>query len=307
MSSPASPTAAVDGAVACPNCSTALTDDARFPLWCPACEWNLTRPTAVPEPRGAWARRRAARRDRRTAARERAVRARVERVYALAQSGAPQHRDAAWLAAAAIAGLVHLGTLTLLLGSLALLSPGLPWPLHVGGVLGLVLAFLLRPRLGRLQADAGVLTRKNAPTLYALADRVAAATGSRPVDSIRVTDEFNASFAKAGLRRRTRVSLGLPLWEPLTPQQQVALLAHEFGHNVNGDHRRGLWLGSALDGLYEWYQLTRPVGSSADYDGVLAVAMVLVHVLLRAVNLAVYGLLVLLDRLTVRAGQATIQ
>ncbi len=65
-----------------------------------------------------------------------------------------------------------------------------------------------------------------------------------PVPHVVVfTTAFNASSGSYGLRRRRVMSLGLPLWLSLTPQEQVALLSHELGHFVNGDVRRG-WLRS---------------------------------------------------------------
>ncbi|MFF1871741.1 hypothetical protein [Kitasatospora herbaricolor] len=48
--------------------------------------------------------------------------------------------------------------------------------------------------------------------------------GTKLVDVIRVTDEFNASFARVGLRRRSVLTLGLPLGEPLGQRQRLALL-----------------------------------------------------------------------------------
>ncbi|GAA0701323.1 hypothetical protein GCM10010193_65200 [Kitasatospora atroaurantiaca] len=284
----------------CPDCAAVLDVDERFPAWCPACEWNLSTEAAPVAQR----KRGEKRRQRREAARKRAVRARVEKVYESLVSDAPRRSDGAWLAAVAIAGLIHLVTLCVLAGSVALLSTG-TWPLRVIGLLGLAVAFMLRPRFGRLRHDETSLRRSDAPALYGLADRVAAAVGTRPVDMIRVTDDFNAGFGRFGLRRRSVLRLGLPLWVPLTPQQRVALLGHEFGHDVNGDHRSRLWLRTALDALIEWYHLTTPDRSDAWSGGgfIGGVASLVTAPLLWVVNRLVLGVLLLLDRLTTRSGQ----
>ncbi len=286
---------------ACPSCGTALEVDARFPTWCPGCEWNLS-PTAPAVPhRTPRQQRKALRDDRREAARKATVRARVERLHeSLADSPARRH-DANWFAAATIAGLVHLLTLAVLAGSVVFLCAP-QWPMRVLGVVGLGITVLMRPRLGRTKKDAATLSRADAPALYALADRAAAAVGAQPVDSIRVTREFNASFGRAGLRRRSRLTLGLPLWTVLTPQQRLALLGHEFGHDVNGDSRRGLWLGTAFDTLVALHSILRPDRRGPQRGRMLLFAMIAGAVqglacrLIRAVGN-------LLGRLTTRSGQ----
>ncbi|GAA4846750.1 M48 family metallopeptidase [Kitasatospora terrestris] len=300
---PAAPSPAAT-TTACPGCAAPIVDDPRARTWCPACEWNLTDAAPVVEHRTARARRRAEREERRTAARERAVRARVEHVHGLVAADAPAHRDLSALAAYGLAGLVHLVSLGVLTGSVLLLLTD-AWPARVLGSVGLLLAFLLRPRLGSFRTERkDAVTRPEAPALYGLADRVAAALGTRPVDAIVVDGSFNASFGKHGPRRRSVLHLGLPLWYALTPQQRVALLGHEFGHGVNGDNRRGLWLHSAGSALVEWFRLTRPAPHDLHREGIVAVAMWVSRLFLRAANLAAYGLLIALERLTVRAGQA---
>lgn len=288
----------------CPDCTAPLDTDPTFPAWCPACEWNLLARPAAPSLLTPREQRREDRAGRRTAKREQAVRTRAELVYEQVASDTPAHRDPAVRLAAALAGLVHLTTLLLLAGSVALVVSG-PWPLRVLGAVGLVVAVVLRPRLGRLTEDAAPVERADAPALYALADRVATAVGAAPVDVILLTDEFNAAFARIGVRNRGVLMIGLPLWAVLTPGQRVAVLAHEFGHDVNGDHRRGRWLGSALRALHEWYRLTLPERlTSAEDHFVLVLAGMVQRLVMRVLNGAVAVLLVALDRLTARSGQA---
>lgn len=84
------------------------------------------------------------------------------------------------------------------------------------------------------------LRRDDAPTLFALLDRVAAAAGAPMPDRVALDAEFNASAGTHGLLRRRTLTIGLPLFGVLPPQQRVAVLGHEFGHFVNGDPARGL-------------------------------------------------------------------
>ncbi|WP_405021090.1 M48 family metallopeptidase [Kitasatospora sp. NBC_00070] len=285
----------------CPDCSTVLESDDRFPTWCHACEWNLVPagPAPAPNPKR---RRRAARAQARDERRKQLVRYRVEQLYQSLERGDSAVQDRSWIAAAALAGLVHLVTLTVLLGSLWLVVLSSTLPLRVLGGFGLLLALLVRPRLGRIRPDHTFLTRTQAPALYALADRVAAAVGARPVDFIQVTDEFNASFGRHGLRRRSVLSIGLPFWAVLTAPQRVALLGHEFGHDVNGDHRRGLWLHSALTALQEWHLLAREGGSRSG-DSLVDLAQALLVLPRQLLLTLTERLLSLLDRLSVRSGQ----
>ena len=288
---PAGAAPAVDAA-RCPVCDSALTSDPRFVSWCTACRWNAVptatdgAPTAAPEkgfPR-------------------RLNRALEEQLFQEVISGTAvrSSRDGTWLAAMALAGLVHLFTLALLLGGgWMLFQDG--WPLQLLGVFLIVVTVtLLRPRLGSLRAarkHGFPLSREDAPELYALADRAADALRTRRVDLIRVDLDFNASYQQVGLRRRALLTLGLPLWESLQPGERVALLGHEFGHGANGDARRGLWLGTALCSLAELYQATAPQRLTAA-GRANRLASLLTWVLMSVANTVVEWLYHLLNWLT---------
>ena len=124
-------------------------------------------------------------------------------------------------------------------------------------VLLLGTAYLMRPRLGKVPEE-GRVSRDEAPTLYGLADRVADALGAGRADVIAIDHEFNASWSIVGLRRTRVLTLGLPLLTMLSPEQRVALIAHEFAHGRNGDSGRGLVVGSAVRGLEELYFVLAP-------------------------------------------------
>ncbi|GAA1935004.1 M48 family metallopeptidase [Kitasatospora viridis] len=278
---------------ACPNCAAPIESDSRFTDWCPGCDWNLGAEAPAP-----------GRRAERCRARDRA---RVEALYqrlAASESQESGRHGAAWLAAVLIAGLVHLWTLAVLAGSLwLLLQPAAP--LKGLGVVGLALAWLLRPRLGRWRRDPAALDRDRAPALYALLDRTADQLGTRRPDRIRITGAWNASYRRAGLRRRVEVTLGLPLWTVLTGPERIALLGHELGHGSNGDARRGFWLETALRTLEAWYQLLTPRSGEAflGYRARRAATDALASALLNWLALPVRWVHGVLYRLTMRSSQ----
>ncbi|MFG3228726.1 M48 family metalloprotease [Kitasatospora sp. NPDC048194] len=283
----------------CPSCGAVLTADPRFTAWCPACDWNLA-PGQVGAPA--------------PTRRERATAARTDRLFE-EQAGGGDSPTARldWLLASSAAGLVHLVSVGLFALGLWLLVTGNVVQRCTGAVV-LVIVIALRPRLGRVPRDEDVLDRGTAPALYGLADRVAAEVGAAPVDVIRITGEFNASYGLVGLRRRSVLELGLPLWEVLDDRERIALLGHEFGHRVNGDHRRSFWLYSAVAALAGWYHMARPGrsgwGAQLEYGGpangvplLLRLGAILGAAVLRAVAWLLLQGLRLFDRLTLRAGQ----
>ncbi len=202
-----------------------------------------------------------------------------------------------------LAGVVHLISAAIAVGSVWLLIVG-PLVPRILGVIGLMVTVLNRPRLGRYRQDTWSLSRAEAPHLYGLADRIAAELAVRPVDLIRVTPYYDTHYGRFGLRRRSVLTIGLALWEVLNPQERVALLAHDFGHDRNGDSRRGLWLHSASATLAHWHSMTRageiiPVGSYF----LTIIAHVIARVLLFIPNKLTELSLFLLYRLTLRSGQ----
>ncbi|WP_405143330.1 M48 family metalloprotease [Sphaerisporangium sp. NBC_01403] len=281
----------------CPSCSAPVSTDPRFVTWCPSCGWNVDPAATGAAPRGRSARRLEARRQ--------ADRVVVEQVYAQVAhvpSSRPR-RDGSFLAAMVLAGSVHLVTAALTGCSIWLLITGNLVTRSLGAV-GFATAVLLRPRLGRFRPDEWSLSRAEAPHLYDLADRVAAELGAPPIDLIRVTPGFNASYGKAGPRRRGILTIGMALWELLTPQERIALLGHELGHAVNGDARRGLWLSSAVKALTHWHEFTRPGSVTTGGEGLLFLAGGwIAKALLVLPNKLAELMLRLLIRFTLRVGQ----
>ncbi|GAA1416614.1 hypothetical protein GCM10009639_70830 [Kitasatospora putterlickiae] len=292
-----SPSVSSDRPRSCPTCSGPVDPDPRFTAWCPACEWNL-----VPAEEAA----RECAKSAKELARERAAAERTERLFEEVAAGRTDTTRRDWLAASALAVPVHAVTVAVAAAAVWLLVTG-NTPLRCLGALLLAVAFLLRPRLGRAPSGTGALSRTEAPALYGLADRVAAELGAPPVGVIQVTEDFNASMAVVGLRRTSMLTIGLPLWEALDERQRLALLGHELAHQVNGDNRRGLWLGSAMGALAHWYDLSRPRERTRAGYGVVALLSLigdyLGNAFLHLVSQLPYRAYLVLDRLTARAGQ----
>lgn len=224
----------------CPACSADVVFDGRHVPWCPACAWGLRAPEPEP-PRG--------RVDRALAA---AGRRQGDLVLeeVLGQDALRPRPTPATVAAAALAVAVLAGTAALGAGGVLLILRGVttnPFAVAVG-ILMVLVAALARPRLGRMP-DEGVLRREQALTLHALIDEVAARLDVRAPDVVVIDARFNGSWSVVGLRRRRVLTLGLPLWIALGPQERVALLAHELAHERNGDLSRGLLIGASLDAL----------------------------------------------------------
>lgn len=120
------------------------------------------------------------------------------------------------------------------------------------------LTFQLRPRFGRLSRRARIMSSSDAPATFALVEQVASVIGARPPQRIVVAGSYNAAYAVVGLRRRRVLMIGLPLWNCLSSNEKVALLAHEMGHDANNDVRRGWYLAAAVRALREWAVLLTP-------------------------------------------------
>ncbi|MYV53280.1 M48 family metalloprotease [Streptomyces sp. SID3212] len=258
-----------------------------FVTWCATCDWNVDPGAPAPAAGRVDAlRRRLARRHGRWLADE----------MARGESLRP-HRDASSVLAYVIALAVHAGIVMLTALGAVLIVAG--WDTVVQPMLGigfLLLAVTVRPRVGRLPEEVPVLTRDDAPRLFALVDEVAAVVGTTGVHRVVVLPDANASVGTYGVRGRRVLYLGLGLWEILTPAQRVALLGHELGHYAHGDTRHSKVVGTALRTLAFLVDVLTPDAP----HGFLARIGAVMLLTLRA---AVLGVLVLLDHLTLRASQ----
>jgi Zn-dependent protease with chaperone function len=269
----------------CPECGITLPVHQGFVTWCHGCGWNLTAPPTIWQPRTRF--------DRLYAAAGRRLGNRLAQELLSAQRLQPRLTGARFTAYL-IAALTHLTTLVFAVGGILLVVLAFPNPAAiVGGVILVGLAWLMRPRLGKVPTE-NVLTRDDAPALYALVDRVADTLHMRHVDMIVVDHVFNASWSILGLRRRSVLTLGLPVLMLAGPQERVALIGHELAHGRNGDSSSLLFVGSAVRGLAEFYSTVAP----EDFDGArewgeLAVFERLANAVLWVISRPVLGLLML--------------
>jgi Zn-dependent protease with chaperone function len=223
----------------CPACGLVLSRPETDQPWCPACEWNLGvyDPEMTPSRGWLWLERLSHRLAYRW---DGVLFARFSAERPSAPGWTPAH--IALVAVSAVLLAVPLGLLVL---GILVLRDFPSWQ----GVLGLVplaLAYALRPRFGRVPSGKFVVRRDQVPTLFALIDQVAEAVGAATPKVVVVDLDFNAASGRTGLRRTSVLSIGAPLWAVLGPQERVALLAHELGHQVNGDPARGLLVRPAL-------------------------------------------------------------
>ncbi|MFF7949897.1 M48 family metallopeptidase [Streptomyces griseorubiginosus] len=272
----------------CPQCGVEIRSDRRFTTWCAACDWNV-------DPQGPDEQKRGMDGVRRRIAQRYGGRLFDELSGEGGGGGGSSRRTVPGLLAFALALAVH--GLTLVLAAVGLLGLIRGWG-GLGMAFGLfllALAWSLRPRLNRLSDDDRVLLRADAPELYALVDEVAAALGTRSVDAVVVDVDANASVTQLGLRRRL-LTLGLPLWEVLSPQQRIALLGHELGHFTHGDTRHGMVVGTACRSLGTWLYYVRPMPNPNVLQAITNLACV-------PLRLLITGVLALLELLTARASQ----
>lgn len=267
----------------CPRCGVEIRSDRRFTTWCTACDWNVDPQGPAEEKRGL------------SRVRRRIAHHYGELLFTELRAGKSGGRTGSGLLAYVIALTVH--GLTCVLAAVGV------WGLIAGwGGLGMVfglfflaMAWSLRPRLNRLSDDDRVLLRDQAPELYALIDEIAVAQGTRGVDAVVVDVDANASVTQLGLRRRL-LTLGLPLWEVLSPQQRVALLGHELGHFTNGDTRYGMVVGTAFRTLDTWLRYLRPIPNPNAIHTLTNLACIPLRLLVTAV-------VALLDLLTAPSSQ----
>jgi heat shock protein HtpX len=102
------------------------------------------------------------------------------------------------------------------------------------------------------------LERAQAPALHALVEDIVRAQGGKLHTNIVLDANFNASFGQYGWTRTPVLTLGLPLWDALEPQERVALLAHEIAHGLHGDTVRSAFFWGAVRTLERWHAVFDP-------------------------------------------------
>jgi heat shock protein HtpX len=125
--------------------------------------------------------------------------------------------------------------------------------------------------------------------MYQLVDTIARELGMKQIDGLVLTPDFNAAFSLRGLRRRSYIYIGLPLFSILTAEESVAVLGHEVAHGVNGDITRGWFIGHAIDTLASWYYLLMPTEIFSSESGAPGLIMAPMNLLLAGLAQTAYG------------------
>jgi Zn-dependent protease with chaperone function len=108
------------------------------------------------------------------------------------------------------------------------------------------------------------LTREQAPQLFAAMDDMRAKMNGPHFHHVLVTDDMNAAVVQRPLfglfgMPRNYLILGLPLLESLSPQEALAVVAHEYGHLAGSHGRFGAFIyrlrhtwGTIQDASHQW-------------------------------------------------------
>jgi Zn-dependent protease with chaperone function len=242
----------------CPKCGEKARLDERFVLWCTSCGHGAD-PYPPPELGG---------RERRGAEREQRRSTRLFGSLRTARNLRPT--SVTGVCVTVLSGVVHLigvAVVVLPVFLVARVHDDGFWP-YVLLVLCLLTFWSVRPRLPQRRLDPrGSLDRTKAPKLYELLDRCAAELGAPVPAQVRLDLRFNASTGRAGLRQRSYLFLGLPLWSVLSGPERIALLGHELAHQINGDTTHGLWAASARNSIHAWTRLLDPRQTALERRG----------------------------------------
>jgi hypothetical protein len=266
--------------MACPTCGSAVPLNAGFVNWCAACDWNVD---PSPPPKLSWRERRAVQSS------ARASRKLFDRIVAQGIKGPPPRSAVINL----IAAVVHLLTAVTFAGGALILLDGLglllPLRIFLGGLL-VAVAFVVQPfwHRGR-KKKSRLMKREEFPALYALVDDIAKELGCKGLDGIRVGIVFNASIGQTRSEGWV-MNMGLALWSTLSPQERVALITHELGHQLNRDQRNGMLVHGAAISMHQWSYLLTPGRSMATLRGLAAVGEIVANAILLPLAAAAGGL-----------------
>lgn len=145
----------------------------------------------------------------------------------------------AWWAGFYVLGLALVGALLWVPWAEGTYSRGVTAAGVISGVLGLTVAWALRPRFApKAELAERSLERSRAPALFAFVEDLARRTGARVPAELRLTMEATAYTAlerRSFFKRVPTMTLGLPLLMWMKQDELAAVVAHEFGHHVGHD------------------------------------------------------------------------
>lgn len=127
---------------------------------------------------------------------------------------------------------------------------------------GMVLWVLYQMR----QSKEATLPREKAPELYRLLDELRQALNhTDPIEVVLIPD-FNAYYTRT-VGGKAIMGFGAPLLVLLSPQEWVAVMAHEIAHGVKQDPLRSRQMAFPLTYFGTWYQSLTPDGLMLSQGG----------------------------------------
>lgn len=151
----------------------------------------------------------------------------------------------AWWAGFYVLGLALVGALLWVPWAQTTYSRHVDFAGVISGVLGLTVAWALRPRFAQRDEKGPTLDRLRAPALFEFVEELARRAGTRAPEEISLSLEATAftSLARRGMFRRVpTLTLGLPLLLWMREDELASVVAHEFGHHVGHDVSLGPWV-----------------------------------------------------------------
>ncbi|HEX9062893.1 MAG TPA: M48 family metallopeptidase, partial [Clostridia bacterium] len=254
----------------CPKCKKEMTINPYYPEWCEKCDWNISPNFSKVETSS------------------------FDKIYfflgskiasglfeRVSNKGKKVSKIRfSRILAYVIAGAVQLTCILFIY--LAILS----WKVHfLQTAIFLVITYFSLPKFKKIKEVP--LAENKYPTLYKIVNEIAAKLDSEKIDALYMDFEYNAFFKKGfmgeGLKMKTIICIGLPLFYILEPQEKVAVIAHEVAHNVNKDFTRSFFIQTARDTLFKWYTFFSPNTEFGGYASLVRMVFVVPRYLILVV------------------------
>ncbi|MGU3470786.1 M48 family metallopeptidase [Paenibacillus sp. D51F] len=260
--------------ISCPRCGKNVPCDQQFQSWC-ECGWNI-------EPRTPDMRDRFSRLYHKLGVRQ--GEQMLEEVKYSISNGDWRDKLKANLLLYLVATIIHLVSLSMFISGVWLIVAyhSNHWFPTAIGMLMVAIQIITVPRLGSVDKK-GLISREDYPTLYRVVDAVSDSLGTSRVYGVQINEEFNASFTQLGWRGRKVITLGLPLFAICSPQEKIALIAHETAHGANHDVTRNRYVWSAYIAAEQWYYFFTPA-RGATQEGYMAILYLLSDILMKALS-----------------------
>lgn len=129
---------------------------------------------------------------------------------------------------------------------------------NIGLPLAVLELLILRSLWVRFDPPEGLpITRRDAPVLFGVLDKLRARLRGPKIHTVLVTDDFNAAIMqipRLGILgwQKNYLIIGLPLMQGLSADQVIAVLAHEYGHLAGAHGRFSSWIYRVRQ---TWYQI----------------------------------------------------